>query len=196
MTIWAIPYLGVQYHLWVDQAKSFRSFQFHALKCALGCKEFPVAVESVHWSLIAERYPKLLRRISHKIITEHPTAPLYLIIDYANLAMSHMIGSEWFTLNILAFGAQPHLPICDYSQQPEATTNRIELMAYAHRDYEATVTAIRVKHALHTAPPHEVVINIRPGNEVLVFRDKKAGMDHTPSCTGTKNSPSSLTQKA
>lgn len=58
------------------------------------------------------------RRIPNKLFIDHPSAPLNLIIDYANLAMSHTVGPEGFTPAILSFGAQPSLPIGQYDETP------------------------------------------------------------------------------
>lgn len=69
-------------------------------------------------------------------------------------------------------------------------------MTSARHKYEAIVGALRVKHAQSTTLPNEAVIDIHPGNEVLVDRKKKAGTEHTSTCTGTENSPLYLTQKA
>lgn len=172
MTIWVIPYLGVPHNLWVDQAKAFLSTQFTTLANVLGCNIVPIAVEA-HWSLIAERYHDPLRRIVNKLILDHPTAPLNLIVDYANLAMSHTVGPEGFTPAILAFGAQPRLPIGNYEQQPQSSLNRMDLMTTARREYEAIVAGLRAKRAMNTATPNEIVADISPGDEVLVYREKK-----------------------
>lgn len=93
-TIWetfikilVLPYLDVPYNLWMDQSKLFLSVQFKTLASSLGCNHVPIAVEA-HWSLITERCHDPLRRISNKLIVEHPAAPLQLLLDYANLAMS------------------------------------------------------------------------------------------------------------
>lgn len=106
--------MGVPFNLWVDQAKSFLSAQFTALANSFGCNLIPIAVEA-HWSLIAERYHDPLRRIVNKLLIDHPTATFSLIIDYANLAMSHTIGPEGFTPAILSIGAQPRLPVGNYT---------------------------------------------------------------------------------
>lgn len=172
MTMWVIPYLGVPYNLWVDQAKAFLSTQFTTLANVLGCNIVPIAVEA-HWSLIAERYHDPLRRIVNKLIIDHPAAPLSLIVDYANLAMSHTVGPEGFTPAILAFGAQPRLPLGNYEQQPQSSLNRMDLMTTARREYEAIVSSLRVKRAINTSAPNEEVVDISPGNEVLVYREKK-----------------------
>lgn len=87
--------------------------------------------------------------------------------------MSHTIGPEGFALANLAFDAQPRLLIGDNSQQPQTKTNRMDLMTCARREYEALVAAFPVKFALNTAPPNEAVVNIHPGDEVLVYREKK-----------------------
>lgn len=110
---WVAPCLGVPYHLWVDQAKAFLSKQFKYLASSLGCNLIPIAVEA-HWSLIAERYHAPLRRIIEKCTIDHPGAPLELVVDYANMAMSHTIGPEGFNPVTSAFGAQPRLPIGQY----------------------------------------------------------------------------------
>lgn len=117
MSFWVIPHLGISHYLWADQAKAFLSVQFATLENALGCGIIPIAVEA-HLSLIAEWYHDPLRPIANKLIVEHSAAPLQLIIDYVNLAMSHTVGPEGFLPAILAFGAQPRLPIENYEQQP------------------------------------------------------------------------------
>lgn len=183
MTIWVVPYLGVPFNLWVDQAKAFLSVQFKTLANSLGCNLVPIAVEA-HWSLIAERYHDPLRRISMNLITDHPAAPLQLIIDYANLAMSHTIGPEGFTPAILAFGAQPRLLVGNYKQQPQTVTNRMDLMTTARREYESIVSQLRIRKALHTNLPNEQAQHLTPGTEVLVYREKRGwdGMGRTLFC--------------
>lgn len=113
ITIWATPYLGVPCNLWVDQAKSFLSVQFKKLAYSLSCNLAPIAVEA-HWSFIGEQYHDLLRRIENKLAVDHPLAPLPLLVDYANTALSHTIGLNRFTRATLAFGAQPRLPIDEH----------------------------------------------------------------------------------
>jgi len=137
----------------------------------LGYNLVPIAVEA-HWSLIAERYHDPLRRIANKLILDHPAAPLSLIIDYANLSMSHTIGPDGFTPAILAFGAQPRLPIGNYEQEPQSVVNRMDLMSTARREYESIVGQLRVKRALHTTLPNETVHTATPGDEVLAYREK------------------------
>ena len=145
--------------------------QFQTLANSLGCNLVPIAVEA-HWSLIAERYNDPLRRIVNKLIVDHPAAPLPLIIDYANLAMSDTVGPEGFTPAILAFGAQPLLPIGNYDQLPQTVTNRMDLMNTTRREHEAILAQFRIKRALHITPPNESTVNLTPG-EVLVYREKK-----------------------
>lgn len=133
MTIWVIHYLGLPYNSWVDQAKSFLSAHFNALANSLGCNIILIAVDA-HWSLIAERYYDHLRRIVDKLIVGHPTAPLSLIVDYANLAMSLTVGIEGLAPTILAFGAQPRLPVGNYKQLPQTCTNIMNLMQTARKE--------------------------------------------------------------
>lgn len=46
MTIWVLPYLGVPYNLWVEQANLFLSVQFKTHGPSLGCNLIPSAVEA------------------------------------------------------------------------------------------------------------------------------------------------------
>ena len=171
MTIWVTPYLDVPFNLCVDQAKAFFSVQFKTLANFLGCNLVPIAVE-VHWSLIAERYHDPLRRIVQKRIVDHPAAPLSLIVDYANMAMSHTIRPEGFTPAILAFGTQLRLPIGNYDQQPQTVLNRMDLMTTARREYEAIAAQLLIRRALHSAFPNESTATLTSGDEVLVYREK------------------------
>lgn len=175
MRIWAIPYLGVPTNVWVDQAKAFLSKEFKTYLESLGCKVIAIGVEA-HWSLIAERYHDPLRRIIQKLRSDHPHAPLDLIIDYSNLAMSHTVGPEGFTPAILTFRAQPCLPIGKYEQMPQSVLNRMDLMTLARREYEAIVAKLRIRKTLQVTPPNESSYSLKSGDEVLVYR-KKNGWD-------------------
>lgn len=130
ITIWATPYFGVPYNLWVDQAKAFLSVQFSTLANSLECNLVKIAVEA-HWPLMTERYHDPLRRITKKLMLDHPHAPLSLILDYENLVMSHTTGPEGFTPAILAFDAQPRLPLGNHHQQPQSVVNRMDLVSTA-----------------------------------------------------------------
>lgn len=143
--------------------------QIKILASSLGYHLVPIAVEA-HWSLIAERYHEPIRRITRKLVLDHPAAPLELAVDYASLAMSHTIGPEGFTQAIFTFGAQPRLPIGTYNQQPQTVTSRMDLMTTTRREYESIVAQLRIKRAMHSAPPNESAHELTPGNAVLVYR--------------------------
>lgn len=68
--------------------------------------------------------------------------------------MSHTVEPEGFTPAILAFGAQPRLPIGNYEQQPQTVTNRMDLMQIARHEYESIVAKLRIRRALHSATPN------------------------------------------
>lgn len=73
---------------------------------------------------------------------------------------------------------------------PQTCTNRIDLMQISRNEYESIVTSLRLRHALHSATPNETVIDLTPGDEVLVYREKKlAGMAPIHSYTVTGNYP-------
>lgn len=167
-----IPYLGVPFNLWVDKSKDFLSVQFITLANVLGCNIVPFAV-AAHRSLITERYLNRPRVIVNKLIIDHLSASLTLIIDYANLAMSHTFEFEGFFSAIPAFGAQPCLPPGNHKQQPQSSLNRMDLMSTGRRAYEAVVCNPRVRLAMNTSSPDEHVPDFAAGDEVLLFREKK-----------------------
>lgn len=160
------------HNLWVNQANAFLSTQFTSLANSLGCNLISVAVND-HWSLIAKRYHDPLRRITENLILDRAAAPLSLVLNYANLAMSHTIGPEGFTPAILALGAQTRLPIRNHTKQPQTVVNRMDLMTIACREYEAIVYTLGVRHALHTATPNETAQLLTPGDELLVYGEHK-----------------------
>lgn len=110
----------------------------------------------------------------NKLVLARPAAAHKLIADYANLGILNSIGPEEFTPALLAFGAQPRLQIGNYEQQPQTTPNRTDPMIAARRKYEAFIASLQAKRAVNTSAPNELVVNITPGNGVLVNRKKKS----------------------
>lgn len=76
-------YLGVTYNPWFDQPKTLLHVQCKSLANSVCFKLIPIAVKA-HWPLIAERYHDPLLGITQKLVSDHPAAPLSLIIYYAN----------------------------------------------------------------------------------------------------------------
>lgn len=97
----AAPLSHRPFNLWVDQAKYFMLVQIKTLTSSLGCIIIFSAVEA-HWSSITERYHDPVRRNANKLFIDQPKAPLELLIDYVNLAISHTTGLKVFTPTILA----------------------------------------------------------------------------------------------
>lgn len=145
--------MEVPFNLWVDQAKAFNPSQFKPLASALECNIFPITVE-VLWSSIARGYHEPLLRTVEKLGVDHPTWPFGVFLDYLNLAVSHAVGLERFTSAILAFGAQPLLPIGNYKQTPQSSVIRMNLMIIARREYEAIVSRLLVKLVWKDSPPN------------------------------------------
>jgi len=95
MRIWAIPYLGMPTNVWVNQAKAFLFLEFKNDMEFLRSKLIAIGVEA-HRSLISERYPDPIYRFVQMMRAEHMHAPLDLLVDYANMAMSHTVVPEGF----------------------------------------------------------------------------------------------------
>ncbi len=145
---------------------------FVMLSNALGSNIVPVAVEA-HWSLIAERYHDPFRRVVRKLQVDCPDLRLDILVDYANLVMSHTMGPEGFSPALLAFGAEPRLPIGDITQVPVTVAQRMEVASIARREYESTVARMRVQKAMSSPAPHERFLLVNPGDRVLAYGEKK-----------------------
>lgn len=146
---------------------------------ALGYNVVSIAVEA-HRSFIAEKYHDPLRSIANKLIVKHSTALLQLISDHANLDLSHTIKPEEFTPAILAFCAQPCLPIENYERQSQSSVNSMDLMNITRCEFEALVSGRRVKNEINTASPSKVVVDITPEDEVFVYgEERRDEMDRT-----------------
>ncbi len=110
----------------------------------MGSNIVPAAVEA-HCSLIVERYHGPLRRVLLKLRVDCPDLPLDVLVDNANLVISHTMGPECFAPALLAFDAEPRLPTGDLAQVPVSVAQRMEVAAIARREYESVVARIRVK---------------------------------------------------
>lgn len=172
MQIWVCPYLGAPRNIWVDQAKQFIYGLFVILCNSLGSKIKPVYVEA-HWSLVVERYHEPLRRVVRKLKTDRPSVPLHILVDYANIVISHTMGPEGFTPALLAFGAEPRIPIPNLSQVPVSVNQRMAVAEIARREYENIVAKMRVQKAMSSPTPNERFLMINPGENVLAYREKK-----------------------
>ncbi len=103
--------------MWADRAKKFIYGIFVLNSNSLGSNIVPVAVEA-HCSLIVERYHGPLRRVLLKLRVDCPDLPLAVLVDNADLVISHTMGPEVFAPAILVFDAEPRLPIGDLAQVP------------------------------------------------------------------------------
>lgn len=79
----------------------FLSVHFMTLASSVRHILAPISVE-MYWLFISERYYDPLLLIENKIAVYHPSAPLSLLFYWAKLNMSHTIGLERFTPEILA----------------------------------------------------------------------------------------------
>lgn len=149
---WAIPYLRVPHNIYVEPAKYLLSIQFNTLATSVGCNLIPVVVEA-HLSTLAERYHDQLRPIANNVSIGQPSAPVNLVTDYTNLAMSPKIGPEGCTPVILAFGTQPRLPVGQYSEIPQTLSDSMDLTTTVRREYEGNFTSLSVRKVSKISSP-------------------------------------------
>lgn len=79
---------------------------------SLGCKALPIGAKGLS-SFVAERYDNVLHGILQEVHLEHPDARLYLLVEYAIMDMSHIVGVEGFRTAVIDF-----LHIFDYRLRP------------------------------------------------------------------------------
>ncbi len=83
------------------------------------------------------------------------------------------MGPEDFTPALLAFGAEPRLPIGDLTQVPVTVAQRREVAGIARREYESIVARMRVQKAMSSPASHERFLLVNPGDRVLAYRGKQ-----------------------
>lgn len=170
MRVWILPYLGPPYTIWVDQAKAFLSKEFKSMTETLGCTLKPVATEA-HWSLIVERHHGPLRQVYNRLRIDYPHVDMQVLLDYSTMTINNTAGPENFSPALLAFGAQPRLPIGDHHQAPQTVRERFDIAMKARAEYEVIVTRKRLQRASSSFPPNERFLNCIPGDDLLVFRE-------------------------
>lgn len=84
--------------------------------------------------------------------------------------MSHPVGLDGYSPAVLALGAQPRLPIVSYSQQPQISYNRTDIVITAEGEYEAIIAALPIKRAINTGSLNEAISNAIPGDIVPVYK--------------------------
>lgn len=170
MKIWVLLYPGTPFELWMDQAKEKLSTYFKAVITALGGYLVPVSIGHDDLNLSSITMIPLLH-IRKRLRCSFPNVVLDVLLDYANIALSHTIRREGPTPAILALKPQLFLPIKNYEQQPQPLIPCMDL---------ASVTRVRWKpstqnytHELHSNTILQMKVHLASfsGTRVLsIFR--------------------------
>ena len=172
---WAYIYTGLPNRMLVDQGKAFTGVFIDISKMS------DVAVEATgiqaHSSLnVGERYHHPLRQTYRKILIENPTCPPEEALAAAVKAMNDTVGPEGFVPSALVFGEFPRVHTASSSATSRPSlSSRAKVANTARSEMEHHMASLRLQRALrHTVPP-AADHSYRPGDKVLVWREKHYG---------------------
>ena len=128
-------------------------------------------VES-HNSLSAgEKYHDPLRRIYEKILFDNPSMKPDFILSTAVKAMNDTMNCDGLVPSLLVFGVLPRFP--SFRTALPNQTERMRALSAARTEMETITSELRLSKALLAALPAATKQVFKPGQEVLVFREKE-----------------------
>ena len=120
---------------------------------------------------IGERYHEPLRRIYLKVKHDHPNLAPQTILRLSLKAINDTIGEQGLVPSSLVFVTVPRFPIMN-TELPKQE-ERMEALKKAQAEMNSIVAERRVKRALLHRVPNAAHHVIKPGMEVLVYREKE-----------------------
>lgn len=116
-----------------------------------------------------ERYHAYLRNVYREIRAEHPTLDKESALAMAVAAVNQTAGPGGLTPTLLVFGVIPRMPIAPL-KLPSHQARSAALLT-ARKEMVAQVARTRVRTALSAPVPAVADRDVRPGTEVLVYRE-------------------------
>ena len=169
---WASVYNGFPDIIKADQGSVFTATEFETYCTSQGIKIKLFGVES-HNSLGAgERYHDPIRRIFDKILFDHPSIDPPIALSVAVKAMNDTMNSNGLVPSLLVFGV-PRFPSSSSSHPKQS--ERMRALTMARLEMETITAELRIQQALlkNIPPASKTVLVLKPGQEVLVYREKQ-----------------------
>lgn len=168
---WASVYTGFPDVIKADQGSVFTTPRFGQIASSAGINIDLSGIES-HNSLGAgEKYHDPLRKIYLKIRLSHPSIRPDVCLSLAVKAMNDTMNSNGLVPSLLVFGVLPRFPTTN-SKIP-AQQERMNALQLARREMETIVSKQRIHKAISSNVPFSATYEFKPGEEVLVYREKE-----------------------
>lgn len=169
---WCLIYTGIPNKILVDQGSSFgEAFVVSGRLCNVNVSH--TGIESHNSLGIGERYHQPLRTTYRKISIAHPHIPKELRLAISVKAMNDTLGPEGLVPLALLFGEFPQIRAPGIGLLPRPN---LAERANAAETARAEMSSIMAKMCLHRAlahdPPGAALRTYKPGDNVLVWREK------------------------
>lgn len=172
LVCWANIYTGLPNRIITDQGSNFGKFFVHI------CEQNNVQAEKTgveaHNSLgLGERYHQPLRSTFRKLKIDYPVLPDDIALSVSVKTLNDTLGPEGIVPTVLVFGDYPRLYTLS-EELPSRLTNeqRAALVTTARKEMEKHMAELRLRRSLKHNPPPATDYILKPGDEVLVWREK------------------------
>lgn len=170
MLVLVTPLVAYPEELHVDAGSQMRSDSFLALLSSSGIKMLQSRVDSHNALGAGERYYVYLRQLFRRVRADHPNAPITLALSISVSAMNQTAGPRGLSPILLVFEVHPRMPVnpVDLSNRRE----RCRALLDGRADMTKQIAWDRLDRALRAQVPQAAAVDIRPGMDVLVYREK------------------------
>lgn len=168
---WVTVYVGYPNRIRTDQGSVFTSKYWDSITALHGIDLQLSGVESHNSIGIGERYHAPLRRIFRVIHSQYPKLDPELALRLAVKAANDTLGPEGHVPSKLVYGVDPAFPVVN-AKHPKQR-ERMAALQTARREMSTIAAELRVRQALRSKLPPATRYDIKPGDDVLVYREKE-----------------------
>ena len=118
-----------------------------------------------------ERYHSIIRRVYHKLKSDHEGLPHEVLLSLAVHAVNNTAGPDGIVPTLLVFGSLPRLPLPAFSSLPLTQQQRFDAMKTARDEMMAITAQRRIREALKTYTRKSQPFIPEEGQHVLVYRE-------------------------
>ena len=168
---WFTVYVGIPHRIRADQGSGFTSKFWDNITAIHGIDLQLSGTESHNSLGIGERYHAPLRRIFRVIRAQYPKIDPEIALRLAVKAANDTLGPDGRVPSRLVYGVDPALQVVN-AHLP-AQRERMAALEAAKREMATISAELRIQQALRAKLPPATRYDIKPGDDVLVYREKE-----------------------
>lgn len=170
LDVWVHKYVGHPQVMHADHAPQFESPIWRGLLASAGTELVLSGIESHNALGVGERYHSFLRSVYRRVKLTHPAMPEDVALATTVAAMNQTAGPSGLIPTLLVFGVIPRMPVAPLPLP--AQRDRMQAVVTARKEMQTEAAKARVRVALRAPVPSASSRDLRPGEQVLLFREK------------------------